>query len=415
MRTAMRRTVFYSWQSDLDPRFNRNLIEDALERALRAVKRDIVAIEPVLDRDTSGVPGSPAIADTIFNKIATADVFVADVSIINSGAEGRKTPNPNVLLELGYAISQLGWDRILLVENTAFGSPESLPFDLRGRRVVIYSSTNATEKSEIRGLLQGRLETALRSVLGDSIASQVHAGQQVPLWWGNWTIESGHDARGGKLFIHEVGSAGFVFDLAVWNGSHTGTVSGFGRIVSPDIAYARVPADQVDQFCELTFRRSLTQHARDIVIEESGDGHFFHGMGATFSGRYSWKHLALFLGGVLDEIDLQRLHSIVGQYFDPMMNCFQGLSDGDNHDTFVARVTIGGVRGLYTTMEGIVLRGERGQLWAAYIDDDVVRYFTTEREYQATVPNTIEKWRERFKDKNIVFDSEIDRIPSESV
>ena len=36
----MRRTVFYSWQSDLDPKFNRNLIEDALERALKAIKRD---------------------------------------------------------------------------------------------------------------------------------------------------------------------------------------------------------------------------------------------------------------------------------------------------------------------------------------------------------------------------------------
>jgi hypothetical protein len=410
----MRRTVFYSWQSDLDPKFNRNLIEDALERVLRAVKRDeAAAIEPVLDRDTSGRPGSPAIADTIFNKIATADVFVADVSIINAGADGRKTPNPNVLLELGYAISQLGWDRILLVENTAFGSPESLPFDLRGRRVVTYSSTDATEKSEIRELLRGRLETALRSALGDSGASHVHAGQHVPLWWGNWTIKSEHDARGGNLFIREVGSAGFLFDLAVWSGSRTGNISGFARIVSPDTAYARVQADQADQFCELTFRRSLTQQARDIVIEESGDGHFFHGMGATFSGRYSWKHLALFLDEVLDEIDLQRLHSIVGQHFDPMMNCFQMLSDGQNYDAFVARVAIGGVRGLYTIMEGIVLRGERGQLWAAYIDGDVVRYFTTEREYQAALPITIEKWRERFKDKNIVFDAEIDRIPTD--
>jgi hypothetical protein len=174
----MRRTVFYSWQSDLAPKFNRNLIEDALGRALKAIKRDEAAtIEPVLDRDTSGMPGSPAIADTIFNKIATADVFVADVSIINSGVEGRKTPNPNVLLELGFAISELGWDRrILLVGNTAFGTPETLPFDLRGRRVVFYSSTDAVEKSETRGLLQGRLEAALRNMLDDSIASQVHAG-----------------------------------------------------------------------------------------------------------------------------------------------------------------------------------------------------------------------------------------------
>jgi hypothetical protein len=408
----MRMTVFYSWQSDLDSKFNRNLIEEALERALKAVKRDnVAAIEPVLDRDTSGAPGSPAIADTIFNKIAAADVFVADVSIINSSAEGRQTPNPNVLLELGYAISQLGWDRIILVVNTAFGKPESLPFDLRGRRVVSYSSTTGTEKSAIRGLLQGRFETALGSVLGDSMASPVHAGEQVPLWWGNWTIKSAHDARGGNLFIREVGSAGFVFDLAVWNGSHTGTISGFARIASPNTAYARMPVDEVDQFCELTFRRSLTQHARDIEIEESGDSHFFHGAGATFSGRYSWKYLALFFGGVLDEIDLQRLHSIVGQYFDPMMNCFQELSEQENLDKFVARVTIGGVRGLYTIMEGIILRGERGQLWAAYIDGDVVRYFTTEHEYKAKLPDTIEKWRERFKDKVIVFDAKIDRIP----
>ena len=93
----------------------------------------------------------------------------------------------------------------------------------------------------------------------------------------------------------------------------------------------------------------------------------------------------------MDEIDLQRLYSIVGQYFEPMMNRFQGLSDGENNDRFVARVTIGGVRGMYTIMEGIVLRGERGQLWAAYIDEDVVRYFTTDantkQRYQKPLKN----------------------------
>ncbi|MFT0876244.1 hypothetical protein VRZ08_06750 [Rhodopseudomonas sp. G2_2311] len=408
----MRRTVFYSWQSDLESKFNRNLIEDALERALKAIKRDDSAIiEPILDRDTCGMPGSPAIADTIFNKIATADVFVADVSIINSGAGGRKAPNPNVLVELGYAISQLGWHRILLVQNTAFGGPESLPFDLRGRRAVCYCSSNATDKSETRRLLQGRLEAELRGALGDIMASQAYAGPQIPLWWGNWTIESGYGARDGNLFIREVGSAGFVFDLMTSNGAHTGAVSGFARIVSPDIAYARMPASEADQLCELAFRRTIAEHGRQILIEELGDCHLFRGMGATFSGRYTWKHLALFEGGILDEIDLQRLYSIAGQYFDPMMNCFQGLSDGENYDDFVAHVTLGGIRGLHTIMEGIIMRGERGQLWAAYIDDDVLRYFTTEREYQSKLPSTFERWRERFEDKAIVFDAGIDRIP----
>ena len=69
--------------------------------------------------------------------------------------------------------------------------------------------------------------------------------------WGNWAIEGGHGASGGNLFIREVGSAGFVFDLAIWNGSRTGNNSGFARVVSPDIAYARVTSGGVDQFCEL--------------------------------------------------------------------------------------------------------------------------------------------------------------------
>jgi hypothetical protein len=165
----MKRTIFYSWQSDLDPRTNRNLIEHALERALKAIRRDKQeAIEPVLDRDTSGLPGSPDIANSIFAKVALADAFVADVSIINSGTGQRFAPNPNVLIELGYAVAQLGWEKILLVQNGAFGGPELLPFDLRGRRVIAYDLRSPDEeKAGARGLRQGRLEAALRRAIGE--------------------------------------------------------------------------------------------------------------------------------------------------------------------------------------------------------------------------------------------------------
>ena len=357
----MKRTVFYSWQSDLDAKFNRNLIEDALERALKPIKKDEnTKIEPVLDRDTAGVGGSPAITDTIFGKIAAADVFVADVSVINADSKERKTPNPNVLLELGYAVSQLGWDRILLIQNTAHGEPEALPFDLRGRRVIAYSSVGTTDKAELRALLQGRLEAALRAALSDSTTMQVHAGMHVPLWWGTWTIRSGYSGHGGELLIREVGSSGSTFEITVWNGSHTGQISGSARIVSPDLAYARIPAMD-DKFCELTFRRSLSDKTREIVVEESGAGDF-HGMGATFTGDYSWKPVSVFLNGQLDEIDLQRLHSITGEHFNPMMDCMPGTGESENEDTFVARVIHGGVRGMYTYNEGIIMRGQKGQL-----------------------------------------------------
>jgi len=61
--------------------------------------------------------------------------FVADVSFIaERGENNKKLCNPNVLIELGYAISKLGSDRLICVMNTAYGMPDDLPFDLKHKR-----------------------------------------------------------------------------------------------------------------------------------------------------------------------------------------------------------------------------------------------------------------------------------------
>jgi hypothetical protein len=166
-------TVFYSWQSDLPNATNRSLIEEALVRAAKMIRADnSLAVEPVLDRDTQNVPGSPDIAHTIFAKIEKAAAFVADVSIINSGL-GRPTPNPNVLIELGYALKTLGNPRTVLVANTANGPIESLPFDLRTKRVLTYHlPIGGSDKPDQRRKLQEGLEAALRAILADALNPQ---------------------------------------------------------------------------------------------------------------------------------------------------------------------------------------------------------------------------------------------------
>ena len=162
----LKASVFYSWQSDLPNATNRGLILDSLERAAKKIRDDnSVTIEPVVDRDTQDVPGAPDIAHTIFQKIERASAFVADVTIINPGL-GRPTPNPNVLIELGYALKALGTSRTILVANTANGPVEWLPFDLRTKRVLSYHlPPGADGKPEQRKKLQDVLEAALRSVL----------------------------------------------------------------------------------------------------------------------------------------------------------------------------------------------------------------------------------------------------------
>ncbi len=170
----MKKIVFYSWQSDLPNPTNRGFIQQALENAVNTIAKDnTVEVEPVVDRDTQGMAGSPDIASTIFAKITASDVFVADVSIIAHPRKGRPTPNPNVLIELGYALRGLGHERVVLTFNRSFGKIEDLPFDLKMRRLVVYEMPlKEQNRAPERLKLEKQLETAVRSALDHTSESE---------------------------------------------------------------------------------------------------------------------------------------------------------------------------------------------------------------------------------------------------
>lgn len=77
--------------------------------------------------------GSPPIVDTILQKVRECAVFVADLTFVGKPCQ---FPNPNVLIEYGYALRCHSHDRLVGIINTAYGKPdaESLPFDLRHLR-----------------------------------------------------------------------------------------------------------------------------------------------------------------------------------------------------------------------------------------------------------------------------------------
>jgi hypothetical protein len=410
----VKRTVFYSWQSDLPGNGNRNLIETCLTRALEAIGKDATtSIEPVLDRDTAGIAGAPDIATSIFSKIARADVFVADVSIINSGAGMRSMPNPNVLFELGYAVAELGWENVILVQNDAFGGPADLPFDLRGRRTVVYRARDGFDRAEVRGLLQGRLETALRSALTGDSQGTLPSGRDAQLWWGRWGFRF-HGAYWGDLFVREVSPDGFLFDISVGHGAHMGALTGTARIVSKDLAYARIPNGNSEGPGELVFRRGRDGGRRVIEVVEAISCMNWHGMRATFTGSFENRPEPWFQAGVMSELDLSRLYALVGAHLDHMRDRAGDIALNDDLDGLGATVVSGGVAGMYTDMESIVMQGSRGGLWCAYIDGDVVRYFTNSAEWYQKLPKTIEQWRSRFASKPVVFEGRVDAIPSDA-
>ena len=203
-------TLFYSWQSDLPNSTNRGFIQDALEHAIQNVSGEL-KLEVTLDKDTQGLSGSPDIASAILKKIDESDAFVCDLSFVNSGAafpDGklcRLSPNANVLVELGYAIKVLGWERIFLIVNEFYGPIKELPFDIDRRRAKGYDLAPNSDKKSAKKSLQSTTTDAIRAfvnlgscdVLAEPTISAVdmaidalnqgknNAGALVKKTWGN--------------------------------------------------------------------------------------------------------------------------------------------------------------------------------------------------------------------------------------
>ena len=214
-------TIFWSWQSDLDPRVTRDLIRDALAAAI-AELQETLEERHELTSDTKGVAGSPDIVATILAKIDAAAVFVGDVTPIAVSTDGKAVANPNVLIELGYAKRAIGLNRILLVWNTAFpgAAIDKLPFDMRGRRAPVgfhlpAGSTRAA-LAEARERLHETLLDALRASL--AVASPA-VDPPVAEWHAHRPEDPGlwFDA-GRPLPINEDGQAG---SKAMTPGAHS--------------------------------------------------------------------------------------------------------------------------------------------------------------------------------------------------
>ena len=143
----MSHTVFFAWQLDAPSEHNKKFIWDAIllatsDAAIGATPES----SPRPESDTQGVPGSPNIVSTIFSRIRECAIFIADLTLVAKTESGKKSPNPNVAIELGYAARSIGWDRTILVMNNAFGSASELPFDiLQHRWPIEYRITGQTQ------------------------------------------------------------------------------------------------------------------------------------------------------------------------------------------------------------------------------------------------------------------------------
>ncbi|WP_224554225.1 TIR domain-containing protein [Pectobacterium versatile] len=134
-------TVFYSWQSDISSKTNRNVIEKSITVAIKKVNSTSESKEShfTLDKDTLNESGSPDIVDTIMRKIDRCSFFIADITPILTSSTGKNMPNSNVLFESGYSVGKKGFNRTFFIVNEAYAAVETLPFDLKTKRILKYN------------------------------------------------------------------------------------------------------------------------------------------------------------------------------------------------------------------------------------------------------------------------------------
>lgn len=162
----MKVKIFYSWESDLPQNKNRSLIEECLKTTTKRIWDKNKKITDIsIDSDSRECGGTPDLAYEIFNKINECDLFICDVSIINMNSKYRLTPNPNILIELGYAAKSKGWGNILCIFNSEYAKVEDLPFDIRNRKPIVYNTSN----NDFKNILTQKLEYEINYIIDNRL------------------------------------------------------------------------------------------------------------------------------------------------------------------------------------------------------------------------------------------------------
>ena len=162
--------VFYAWQSDRDRKFHKDFIWKALNDAAERITNDKSSgVEVLIDADTQGITGTPPVSATILEKIDGSDVFISDLTFVAQTKEGKLIPNPNVMIEHGYALRALTFERLMPVMNIHYGPAEKLPFDMghvrHPTKYNIEPGTADAPRREARSKLSDQLEKHLRLMI----------------------------------------------------------------------------------------------------------------------------------------------------------------------------------------------------------------------------------------------------------
>jgi hypothetical protein len=230
-------------------------------------------------------------------------------------------------------------------------------------------------------------------------------------WKGTWERNSWQSEA--SLEIISINGDSLEFKLLAFSGGHDGEVEGKAFIGGNRAIY--YSADENDT-CSLVFKI----FGDTLISVDQEKGICFAPMGVSYEGNYysskyqlakedkkvAKRETLLTLGVFDNDAEDSIFRKLMGDDYDLFLGSTQLSSESDDLDSLNAKVRSSGVRGLFTSMENIIMIDTANNIWAAVIDDDKVLYYTNRIDYRSKLPKTIEEWRSRFKEYPVIYKSE---------
>lgn len=228
-------------------------------------------------------------------------------------------------------------------------------------------------------------------------------------WNGEWYMASKSPFYGGYATFSNVKSDKLTFSVDAFDGGHSGQLYEESAVVRKRMAVYKEEDGSVVFFYLLNGQLYVT----------SPSPVYSAGANVTYTGEYArgpYKEAVYTLkdtGVFKTAADDKAFRTVVGDDYDLFLYSMQLLDKPKDLDGLGASVISGGVRGLFTLTEAIIMYDKQGHYWAAVLDTDeensleefdiaIVRFYTNVPN-TTELPKTIAKWTEAFPDYEVVF------------
>lgn len=251
--------------------------------------------------------------------------------------------------------------------------------------IIFFGSCQRSEKREV-------VSSKARKEIKDPISKN---------WIGEWSRLS--EFSKANLETSQSDDSLYFHIFAV-SGANDGEIEGNVFVKGNKAVYKA--KDELQGDCELKFRL-----VGDSVIIIEQNGLCPAGLGVGYAGRYvntkfkdkiKEEDATMISLKILKPNEDSALRATVGESYKLFVSSSQLVSENKDLDGVNAKVYASGVRGLFTFMENIIMVDKDLNIWAAVLDDEKVYYFTNNNKIEK-LPKTVESWRERFEDKEVIF------------